>query len=79
MAEEKQSLDINPQERALIEAALHTQAKILNVQASAGGNAARQRLNEVKRVLARIDQQKPGDTRARCNATGWRGMARIFG
>jgi hypothetical protein len=57
----------------VIESALHTQSKILNVQAEAGGSAARQRLNEVKRLLALLSQQKPAKTPERCprGAFGW--------
>jgi hypothetical protein len=77
MFEKTQKLDVTPDELAVIEAALHTQAKILNVQASAGGNAARRRLNEVKRALAHISQQTGTETRpARRGFFGWFGFAR---
>ena len=39
MFDDKQKLEISQDELALIEAALHTQFKILSVQASAGGEA----------------------------------------
>ena len=52
MFDNKQKLEISQDELALIEAALHTQSKILSVQASAGGSKALGRLNDVKRVLS---------------------------
>jgi len=77
MFDRHKKLEISPEELAVIEAALHTQSKILNVQASAGGNTARRRLNEVKRVLARLSAQKPAETRPRCRtAAGWFGRTR---
>tara|TARA_R110002049_G_scaffold10127_6_gene50582 strand:+ start:52094 stop:52333 length:240 start_codon:yes stop_codon:yes gene_type:complete len=72
MLDKQQKLEISPAELAVIEAALHTQSKILHVQASAGGTAARTRLNEVKRVLARIAQQTPApQAPCRTRAFGW--------
>lgn len=59
MLDKSQTLEISAEEFEVIEAALQTQSQILNVQASAGGNAALTRLNQVKRVLARLAQQNP--------------------
>lgn len=72
---------VSDQELAVIEAALHTQSKILNVQASAGGAAARARLNEVKEVLATLAQQKPTEQNPRRRWFGfaWTGWSRISG
>lgn len=80
MLEKQQKLEINPEELAVIESALHTQSKILDVQANAGAAAARSRLNEVKRVLARLDQQKPAPKQPRMLRSGaWFSMSRLFG
>jgi hypothetical protein len=62
MLQTQQNIEVSEEEMAVIEAALHTQSKILHVQASAGGNKARERLNQVKRVLARLTQQKSKQT-----------------
>lgn len=79
MFDTQQKLEISPEELSIIEAALHTQSKILNVQASAGGQAAQVRLNDVKRVLAVVAQHSVRPkTAARKPATGWFGMSRIF-
>lgn len=75
-----QKLEISQDELAVIEAALHTQSKILNVQAGAGGKAARKRLNEVKSVLALVSQHRCVETEPCAKpVTGWFGMSRIFG
>ncbi|MGJ5619746.1 hypothetical protein [Sulfitobacter sp. MF3-043] len=80
MFDKYKKLEISQEELAVIEAALHTQSKILNVQASAGGSAARSRLNEVKRVLAHVSQHRAPDTEpCRKPTAGWFGMSRIFG
>ncbi len=78
MFDTQQSLDISCAELEVIEAALHTQSKILNVQARAGGSEARLRLNEVKRVLARITQQKTIEGRP-CGRSlfSWFGKSRV--
>ncbi|MCX7559099.1 hypothetical protein OS190_05925 [Sulfitobacter sp. F26204] len=74
-------LIVSDQELAVIEAALHTQSKILDVQASAGSTAARSRLNEVKKVLASLAQQKPTEQNPRRRWRGfpWVGRARLSG
>jgi len=80
MFDKQQKLEISQQDLAVIEAALHTQSKILTVQASAGGRTARQKLNEVKSVLAIITQQRGVDAKPCRKPTGaWLGMSRIFG
>lgn len=61
-------------ELAVIRAALETQAKILNVQASAGGSGARRRLNEVKKVLANVSQHTGSPAKpSRRFGLGWLG------
>jgi len=75
-------LDVSAEELAVIEAALHTQSKILNVQVNAGGKDALVQLNQVKRAIAAVEQQQPNtcetETAQRCKP-GWFGMSRIFG
>jgi hypothetical protein len=51
-------LDVSIEQLGLIEASLHTQAKILNVQAEAGGQIARARLNAAKTLLTQLAQKK---------------------
>lgn len=80
MLDEKQKLEISQDDLALIEAALHTQSKILGVQATAGGSNALGRLNDVKRVLATIAQQKAVVRKTAAPRTGvFFSMARMFG
>ena len=79
MFDNKQKLEISQDELALIEAALHTQSKILSVQASAGGSKAVGRLNEVKRVLSAIAQQRAPETRTKPAWGGLFRMARLLG
>ncbi|NNE52623.1 MAG: hypothetical protein HKN30_09505 [Sulfitobacter sp.] len=65
-------LEISPEQLDVIEAALHTQTKILHVQAEAGGSADREKLNAVKRTLAHIVQQRPAKTDAsKAPRPGW--------
>ena len=76
----QQAIDVSAQEISVIEAALHTQSKILNVQAGAGDAMAVTQLNEVKQVLARLAQQKP----TKLEPSGrmgfpWCGLSRITG
>lgn len=73
MLDNNKKIEVSAEQLEVIESALHTQSKILNVQAEAGGNAARQRLNEVKRLLALLSQQKPPARSDRCErgAFGW--------
>ncbi|MDF1728833.1 MAG: hypothetical protein P1U53_13910 [Sulfitobacter sp.] len=64
----KQRIEIDTDQLAEIENALHTQSKILGVQASAGGRQARERLDIVKRALSTIARQKPAaETAAGCS------------
>jgi hypothetical protein len=80
MIDKLHNLDVSAEELAVIEAALHTQAKILAVQANAGGKGSISQLNQVKRALATVSQQKPCQTGAehRCKPS-WFGMSRVFG
>ncbi|KHA53045.1 hypothetical protein [Sulfitobacter geojensis] len=76
----QQTLEVSAQEISVMEAALHTQSKILHVQAGAGDAAAVAQLNVVKQVLARIAQQKPS-TPEPTGRVGfpWCGLSRIAG
>lgn len=54
------SVDLTAQQIEVIEAALHTQEKILSVQSRAGADmATRARLNELKSVLKTLRRQTP--------------------
>lgn len=80
MSNALQKLELTKGELAVIEAALHTQSKILHVQAGAGGDEARARLNEVKRVISSLAGQKAAESKpSRSNSSRWFGMSRIFG
>ena len=78
MLEKQQKLEISREQLDVIESALHTQSKILYVQADAGGSGARAKLNEVKRVLAHLASQKPTDKHpAGSLLGGWFGVSRL--
>ncbi len=80
MFDKPQTLEVSAEELAVIEAALHTQSKIWDVQANAGGSEARGRLNQIKRVLANIGQQKPRPAAQKApRKCGSFWMSRIFG
>lgn len=79
MSDNTNKLTISPEDFDVIEAALHTQSQILNVQARAGGPAAQQKLNEVKRVLNLFSRQKPSEAKDWSPSVScWLGMSRIF-
>ncbi len=62
MLDDVQRVDLTKADLELIEAALHTQEKILTVQSRAGGNSARTRLNDLKGLMRRLRRQVPDDT-----------------
>ncbi|MGB3243078.1 MAG: hypothetical protein WBB25_00975 [Sulfitobacter sp.] len=72
----QKKLEVTQDELAVIQAALETQAKILTVQAGAGGSGARRRLNEVEKVLAQTVRHRDvkGKRRTRFGL-GWFGSA----
>ena len=79
MFEKMKKIELSQDELEIIEAALHTQSQILNVEAGAGATSALKRLNGVKRVLSMLDQQKPVEEKpAPAPSTGWFGMTRIL-
>lgn len=59
MSGTQQILEVSQNQLELIEAALHTQSKILNVQADAGGRGADERLSAVKILIAKLAQHRP--------------------
>ena len=59
MFDKQFTLDVSCKDFELIEAALQTQSKILRVQAGAGSTGARGKLNDIKRLLARLEAQRP--------------------
>jgi len=79
MTEKTQQLDVSAQELEVIANALETQSKILRMQASAGGQEAVARLNEVKRALASIDAQRDASHSARRCEGSWSGFLRLMG
>lgn len=69
-------LDLTAKDIELIEAALHTQKKILAVQSEAGGTGARQKLTDLKNLLKRIGRARP---QSNTNSTSfWEQMTRSF-
>ena len=74
MFDEVHKLDLSRAEIELIEAALHTQKKILSVQSKAGGQSATARLSDLRQLLKRLDRQIP--TRNASKPGGWTWLAR---
>lgn len=76
MLDNTNRLDLTAKDIELIEAALHTQKKILSMQSQAGGTGARQKLSDLKHLIRRIGRsQKPAET---AQAASWGDMARGF-
>jgi hypothetical protein len=72
----RKKLAVTQEGLAVIEAALHTQIKILSVQAGAGSSSSssRRKLSEVQSVLCQISALKTGDdARRRSSPFGWFG------
>jgi hypothetical protein len=63
------TLELTAQDIALIEAALHTQKKILSVQSQAGGTGAHQKLSDLKQLIGRVG--RAGAKAARQPGRGW--------
>ncbi len=57
MMTESKSLDLTHKDLDLIEAALHTQQKILSVQSAAGGAGAKESLTDIKHLIKRLRNQ----------------------
>ncbi|MDW4499583.1 hypothetical protein R5H30_16435 [Sulfitobacter sp. D35] len=58
MPNDNHTLELNQKDLDLIEAALHTQQKILSVQSEAGGMGAQERLSALKHLMKRLSRQK---------------------
>ncbi|WP_300032173.1 hypothetical protein [uncultured Roseobacter sp.] len=56
MLETHRNLDLSKTDFELIEAALHTQKKILMVQSEAGGRGARKKLTDLKHLMKRLNR-----------------------
>lgn len=79
MLEKQEQIEFSLDQLAVIESALHTQSKILDVQAAAGGISARQRLNEIKTLLAKLALHAPAKPARRTGARRWFGLTRTIG
>lgn len=74
MLDNLNTLDLTDKDIALIEAALHTQKKILSVQSEAGGSGANKKLSELKHLMKRISRNTARQTDA--EPQGWAHYAR---
>lgn len=59
MPDDLTRLDLTAKELDLIEAALHTQQKILSVQSKAGGSRAHRNLSDLRYLIQRIGRVRP--------------------
>ena len=59
MLDDYHKVDLTRQDLELIEAALHTQEKILAVQTRAGGDNAQAKLDALKGLIRRLGRQAP--------------------
>jgi hypothetical protein len=59
MPDDVTRLDLTTKDLDLIEAALHTQQKILSVQSKAGGSGARQKLSDLRYLTQRVGRARP--------------------
>ena len=64
MLDNLNQLKLTKKDIELIEAALHTQKKILSVQSEAGGTGARQRLSDLQHLIKRLGRVRPEPTSA---------------
>jgi hypothetical protein len=70
------TLELTAQDIAMIEAALHTQKKILSVQSQAGGTGAHQKLSDMSQLIRRIGR---ANAKATSRPTrGWLAVLRAF-
>lgn len=70
------NLDLTAKDIEMIEAALHTQKKILAVQSAAGGSGARRKLTDLKHLMKRINRNSV--RRESPLALSWPSFARGF-
>ncbi|MEE4189217.1 MAG: hypothetical protein V2I76_12305 [Roseobacter sp.] len=76
MLDNRNGLNLTPDDIEIIEAALHTQKRILMVQNEAGARDARQKLWHLKQVIKRVAHSRASGQRP-AQAT-WAEMARGF-
>ncbi len=69
MLERVRQLELTAKDFEMIEAALHTQQKILSVQSEAGGTGAREKLTDLKHLMQRIG--RAGSPRKACTQSLW--------
>lgn len=74
MLDDTHSLDLSRKDLALIEAALHTQHKILSVQSQGGGAGATSRMTEVAHLIKRVKRKT--STSSVSVSPSWAQMAR---
>ena len=70
MLENLNRLDLTAKDIELIEAALHTQKKILSVQSQAGGTGAGHKLTELKHLMTRVRRARPAHAPAQSASWG---------
>lgn len=58
MLESANKLELTAKDLELIEAALHTQKKILSMQSKAGGTGSREKLSDLRHLMNRIGRTK---------------------
>ena len=76
MFENLNRLDLTSKDIDMIEAALHTQKKILAVQSEAGGTGARRKLADVKQLMKRVGRAREAKNNG--SAQSWTQMARMM-
>lgn len=77
MTNDTQCVALTPQELQVIQAALHTQEKILSVQNRAGTDrAVARRLDDLKSVLRSVNRQTPDRPNGETQPRIWSQMAR---
>ena len=76
MFENLNRLDLTSKDIDMIEAALHTQKKILAVQSQAGGTGARRKLTDIKQLMKRVGRAR--DAKKNRAAQSWAQMARMM-
>ncbi|MFK7744575.1 MAG: hypothetical protein AB8B47_05950 [Roseobacter sp.] len=74
MLDNENRLNLTADDIAMIEAALHTQKKILSVQSEAGRTGAKQKLTKLQQLIRRIGHNKPTADAP----VSWTQMARDF-
>ena len=76
MVQDVKTVELSVQDFELLQAALHTQKKILSVQSAAGGTGSHRKLADLDRLMTRLGRAR--NTPAGASGTGWTGIARGF-